>query len=139
MSGFTAVAAGLALSVERGRITEGEALHAAFWKWREVSRRPASACANEPPAVLLASDLAFLMHIMAIWRKRAAAALSRAEGAAERAIRPLLEARAPSAELLAAARTAADGAAKRRLLTDHEITRLVEREVWFFLHRKPRA
>ena len=129
MSRFTTVCARLALSVERGRLPESEAFQAAVWCWRYSTPLTEWARDNEPAHETLAADLNTVRHLFTAWRLRARNAMSHAEAAVERALKPLLAARAPSVELLATARRAADTASVHPLLTEHEITRLVEREL----------
>jgi hypothetical protein len=134
VSRFAAVCAHAALRVERGEITYAEALHALVWRER-FQRDRIDAVDTRTPEQQIADDVFIQAHFLDEWCARADDARLRAKGRARAAIVPLLGVRAPSADLLDAARSAAGKA----VLTDDEMVRLVETEVWWLLRRERRA
>ena len=126
------VPAWAALRVARGDIPYHEAVQALIWQARFQPGRNAD---GRTEAEILADDAAFAKFILDHWLDRADEARLRAAGRVSAALAPLLAARAPSDELLATARAAMG----RPVLSDTELLRLVEREVWFLLKRERRA
>ena len=126
----SAVYAYAALRVVRGEASYVDALQAAIWRARfQPGRTEANRCGADE----LAFDANLCQHLLDCWIQRATEWRTRSFSRIIEAIAPLIAARAPSAELLAAAH---DAAGSKSGLTDLEIRRAVEKEVHRALNRR---
>jgi hypothetical protein len=143
LAAFDATLRHAALGLARGDMPPGEAAGAVWEAWFVVRSPdlldPATGIARDPQAFVAALDdvSAFARDRLDAMQARAETAIAITELHVVRALRPLLDARAPAAELLAEA--ARVNARRHGLMTDAQLRRLVEREAYWAMRRHKRG